>query len=518
MQLPNVEEMSSEEKLWFASSIAGMVVADGHAVPTELVFLREAINFLENKDDIEKIMKIVKVGTVPDLKPIQIDPKQAFLMLKYLAQLMVVDSDLSSREIRFFISLGKLLSFSDGILTKLWKSARSLLENDLPQAIIETGKLKTKVSLTKVDETGVTFRLGKALMPHVKIFVQVLKGVHSDSPLMGNEEHWDPLVCKLEKQHQIKYDKDCYHVKANFEQRVVEDHGILQILHPENYAVVSDGGFFETEKNSLLGSYLRCFICDNPKVKFYVLHSKSMLTGTNIFGISSYIKSAGKLKFCDFNLIQISSCSECGFSSNDRDHFKQTKNSESKFSVEEFKKGWEERIGTMLKKAKDHGENFYGENRDQQHGILSYDLAIKTFEQIASISKDEVKKFAALRKQASMLMTQAELLMENKQRDAAEKNLQTVVEILEPIFESLKGADSIHVCLLLFQIKIYFSDLQSAAQYMKFMDNFDTEGNIQEGTEEYKALKVGGAKLKATFDDREILTKENLNHFHLDDE
>ena len=87
-----------------------------------------------------------------------------------------------------------------------------------------------------------------------------------------------------------------------------------------------------------------------------------------------------------------------------------------------------------------------------------------------------------------------------------------------PIFESLKGADSIHVCLLLFQIKIYFSDLQSAAQYMKFMDNFDTEGNIQEGTEEYKALKVGGAKLKATFDDREILTKENLNHFHLDDE
>ena len=27
MQLPNIEEMSSEEKKWFASSIAGMVVA-----------------------------------------------------------------------------------------------------------------------------------------------------------------------------------------------------------------------------------------------------------------------------------------------------------------------------------------------------------------------------------------------------------------------------------------------------------------------------------------------------------
>ena len=108
--------------------------------------------------------------------------------------------------------------------------------------------------------------------------------------------------------------------------------------------------------------------------------------------------------------------------------------------------------------------------------------------------------------------------MENKQREAAEKNLEKVVEILEPIFERLKGVDLIHVCLLLFQIKVYLNDLQSAAQYMKFMDNYDTEGKIEEGTEEYKALKVSAAKLKATFDDREILTKEKLKRFHLDEE
>ena len=518
MQLPNIEEMSSEEKYWFASSIAGMVVADGQAVSTELVFLREAINFLENKGDIEKIMNIVKEGTVPDLKPLEIDPKQAFLMLKYLAQLMVVDSDLSSHEIRFFLTTGKLLSFSNEILTKLWKSARSLLEKDLPQAIVETGKLKTKVSLSKVDETGVTFRLGKPLMPRAKILIQVLKGIHSESPLIGDEDHWSPLVCKMDKQHQIKFDEECHVVRANFEQRVVEDHGIKQIIHPENYAVVSDGGFIDTEKNSLLGSFLRCPVCDNPKIKFYVLHSKSMLTETNIFGVSSYIRSAGNLKFCDFNLIQIASCSECGFSSNDKDHFKRMKNSEANFPVEEFKKGWEEKIAPLLKKTKDSGETFFGENRDNQQGILSYDLAISTFEQMSLIMKDDEKKGAALRKQASMLMTQSELLMENKQKDAAEKNLQSVVGILEPVFERLKGVDLIHVCLLLFQIKIYLNDLQSAAQYMKFMDNYDSEGKLQEGSEELKALKVNSAKLKATFDDREILTKENLNRFHLDDQ
>ena len=30
--------------------------------------------------------------------------------------------------------------------------------------------------------------------------------------------------------------------------------------------------------------------------------------------------------------------------------------------------------------------------------------------------------------------------------------------------------------------------------------------------------KISSAKMKATFDDREILTKENLKHFHLDDD
>ena len=85
MQLPDVEHMSSVEKNWFASSIAGMIVADGRADQTELQFLKEAINFLDNKEEINQIMAIVKNGMPPDLSPLDIDSKQAFLMLKYLA-------------------------------------------------------------------------------------------------------------------------------------------------------------------------------------------------------------------------------------------------------------------------------------------------------------------------------------------------------------------------------------------------------------------------------------------------
>jgi hypothetical protein len=193
--------------------------------------------------------------------------------------------------------------------------------------------------------------------------------------------------------------------------------------------------------------------------------------------------------------------------------------SEPTFSVEEFSKGWEEKIEPLLKKAQEIGEPFYGEERDTQQAILSYDMAIATFEQMVSIaSKDEKKKCVALRKKASMLMTQAEMLMESQNRDAAEENLIKVVDALEPVFESLQGVDIMHTCVLLFQIKIYLNDLQSAAQYMKFLDNYDTDKKLKEGTEEYKELKVSSAKLKATFDDRAIFTKEAMTHFHLDEE
>ena len=52
MELPNTEAMSIEEKIWFARAIAGMIVADGRVVDSELEFLKEAISFLEDRDQV----------------------------------------------------------------------------------------------------------------------------------------------------------------------------------------------------------------------------------------------------------------------------------------------------------------------------------------------------------------------------------------------------------------------------------------------------------------------------------
>tara|TARA_B100000929_G_C15247374_1_gene331989 strand:- start:2 stop:403 length:402 start_codon:yes stop_codon:yes gene_type:complete len=115
IELPNIDEMTSEQKFWFASAIAGMVGADGHAEKEELDFLRQAINFLDSKEDIDKIIALVKDlehGVHPKLDKIALDHKQAFFILKYLAQIMLSDTNLSPKEVKFFLKVGRLVGYT----------------------------------------------------------------------------------------------------------------------------------------------------------------------------------------------------------------------------------------------------------------------------------------------------------------------------------------------------------------------------------------------------------------------
>ena len=115
IELPNIEEMNSEQKFWFASAIAGMVGADGHAEKQELDFLKQAIHFLDSKEDIDKIIAMVKdleKGVHPKLDKIALDQNQAFFILKYLAQIMIADTNLSPKEVKFFLKVGRLVGYT----------------------------------------------------------------------------------------------------------------------------------------------------------------------------------------------------------------------------------------------------------------------------------------------------------------------------------------------------------------------------------------------------------------------
>ena len=128
-----------------------------------------------------------------------------------------------------------------------------------------------------------------------------------------------------------------------------------------------------------------------------------MKTKSNIFGIPSYLSSAGELDFCNYNLIDVASCSKCGFSSNHKEDFKRLETDNPHFDCENFSKEWSEKITPLLKKAQDLGEKYFGEERGFRRGILSYDLAATTFEHMANIkpmlersAKPFVEKFQCL--------------------------------------------------------------------------------------------------------------------------
>ena len=116
IDLPStIYELSAVQKFWFASAIAGMVGADGHADRKELDFLKEALNFLDTKDQVEEIISMVKgleKGVSPYLEKLELEPRQSFFILKYLAQIMVADKDLSPKEIKYFLKVGSLLEYN----------------------------------------------------------------------------------------------------------------------------------------------------------------------------------------------------------------------------------------------------------------------------------------------------------------------------------------------------------------------------------------------------------------------
>ena len=117
---------------------------------------------------------------------------------------------------------------------------------------------------------------------------------------------------------------------------------ILQILHPEQFTD-HDENILKPNKDSLMGRLVQCFICNEPRVKHYVLRSRSMITSPNIFGVPAYVKPSGNLQFCDYNLIQVSTCPKCGFSSNDLNFFKKQNNNkqtQKRFLKQKTTKCW----------------------------------------------------------------------------------------------------------------------------------------------------------------------------------
>lgn len=116
-----VESLPPPVKIWFAYAVAGVITADGIVTEAELDFLRETINFLDNVEDINQIVGVVKNKERPVLQKINTDPEVAAMILIHLAGVAITDGKLDDSEIEFFKYVGKKLGFE-------WAYAEEVLE------------------------------------------------------------------------------------------------------------------------------------------------------------------------------------------------------------------------------------------------------------------------------------------------------------------------------------------------------------------------------------------------------
>ncbi|MBF0288908.1 MAG: DUF2225 domain-containing protein [SAR324 cluster bacterium] len=266
----------------------------------------------------------------------------------------------------------------------------------------------------------------------------------------------------------------------------------------------------KSSNNSLLGKYVQCFVCNQPDIPFWILRSKSMKTQSNIFGVTIYTKPVEGKDHCDFNLIQTAVCPKCYFASNDLHYFKSDSNPEEAFNVEYLDKKWEQTFSEREKLFNTHGETFFSESRPLEDSILSYDLAIITYQQLSSIETNNLH----LLKTVALYMIQSELFMTAGKRKEAEDNLKKVINSIEPVFSYLDGEYIIRAATLLALIALYFKDYKKAGEYMGFLKNYSQSKPLETGSAEHKALMIANNRVDAAYSERDKFAHDKLESFH----
>ena len=114
------EDESKEIKDWIVNAIANIVIVDGIIEKHEFVALQEAIELLENRDEVHDLMKKVKDRDLYEVKDVKMSLDLAIQVFFYLAAIAVIDGSLKKSEKELLNKCGLCLG----------------LENDLISAVI----------------------------------------------------------------------------------------------------------------------------------------------------------------------------------------------------------------------------------------------------------------------------------------------------------------------------------------------------------------------------------------------
>ncbi len=121
--------MGSAHKVWYAKAIAGAVVSDGVVTEEEKGYLNKVIDFLDDKEESKRIMKIVNKKEIPQLEYLKdIDPGFSKRILISLAKIVVADTKLEHKEVMYLKMVSDRLGISDELREKILALATAMLK------------------------------------------------------------------------------------------------------------------------------------------------------------------------------------------------------------------------------------------------------------------------------------------------------------------------------------------------------------------------------------------------------
>ena len=575
MSIP-INNLSREQKSWYAGLVVGAIIADGEINVSEVEFLKEVISLISDPAERSVLMGHVVAKTMPELvaPPTDIGKEIIAAIFVELIMISISDFDFDPKEKAYLKKIAQITGIDDSYYKELmdwahdginWKiSQKSLFPNKISvddlhldvdtlsenqkkwyaQILIATimldpvldpvGKHLLKVAIFFVKEKKdkaqlMAYVLNKMCPPILEppdISITVLTLILIEVMMFVSA---DELITFKERTHLKTITEKCGFSEAQFNSMLnwcnkgiawKRDKspliGSVKMKPGSSLSSLKSGVVQHPENNSIIQRNFGCFICGRDDiVKIYQLKPNSQKQSRNIFGIVTFEENINEFDFIDYNLIKPIVCPSCFFTAPSKELFRKDKNQTTPTLLDhqEFKEFWLDHVDERKNQFQNSEDELFSIKRSPATIIKSYQLAIKVANALAKMNNDVSQAWQVV----TLTLHLAEILSAMNDGKKADQSILQAEVMAEKIFKtSTDSIISIKAARLLFLIGLYHNDQRKAGKYMNFISDLQIRRADSLKPDEAAILKKIFGETKRAFEYKRDYKKENLVGFHLD--
>ncbi|MBF0287045.1 MAG: TerB family tellurite resistance protein [SAR324 cluster bacterium] len=501
--------LTPEAKRWFAKAIAGVIISDGVVDKYELEFLRQILSFLDNQEDINALLKLVKLMKSPNLGMLEIEQEKALTILKYLVQFIIIDDDFHPEEEKFFRHAVKQLGFPSNVADKFLKIADHLTKVAIQCRTKIDGNLET-VRCVYISEEGCVLSMKNVVNPRTIITLEFFPP--NTPPDEEPAIFYAPISGKVHRFDKKK--EGIIHVKVLYNHSVSINHGVPQYYDPESYQ--GEVQPIATSNKSLSGIKMQCRNCRQKDIPFWTLNKGSMVTQDNIFGTTVYTEAHEGFDVCDYNRIQVMVCPNCFFAStlDSLFHRQGTWPFPLTYDLDLFTRQWDAGFGRRQEDIKNPGTPpwMLQETRTEEQALLAFDRAIETHDILSGCDSENDNVFHQILI-GVYLMIQAEIFMEMEKPLDADRRLAQVIRRLTPLFASMNPVMQIRMARSLGMIHLYRMEDNKFNRYKQFLDTASQSSKFKPNSSGDRTLKASLETMEHANQNKTEYQKGNRSNF-----